>query len=79
MSTWCIYRLGSTRVHKCLCHPYMPEYSSASRALHVYVSICICEACKRCLSMEFGVIKLIGIDSIVVLIFYSFNDVFVSS
>ena len=29
--------------------------------------------------MEFGVMKLIGIDFIVVLIFYSFNNVFVSS
>ena len=29
--------------------------------------------------MEFGVMKLIGINFIVVLFFYSFNDVFVSS
>ena len=29
--------------------------------------------------MEFGVIKVIEIDFIVMLIFYSFNDVFVSS
>ena len=29
--------------------------------------------------MEFSVMKVIGIDFIVVLIFYSFNDVFVSS
>ena len=29
--------------------------------------------------MEFSVMKLIGIDFIVVLIFYSFNNVFVSS
>ena len=28
--------------------------------------------------MEFSVMKVIGIDFIVVLIFYSFNDVFVS-
>ena len=57
----------------------MSEYSSALQTLHVYVSICICEACKRSLSMELGVMKLIGIDFIVVLIFYSFNNVFVSS
>ena len=29
--------------------------------------------------MEFGVTKLIGIDFVVVLIFYSFNNVFVGS
>ena len=29
--------------------------------------------------MELSVMKVIGIDSVVVLIFYSFNDVFVSS
>ena len=29
--------------------------------------------------MEFGVMKLIGIDFIVVLILYSFNNIFVSS
>ena len=29
--------------------------------------------------MEFGVTKLIGINLVVVLIFYSFNNVFVSS
>ena len=73
-----IYRLGSMRVHKCLHCPYMPEYGSTSQKLHVYVSICICESCKRCLLMEFSVTKLIGINFIVVLIFYSLNNVFVS-
>ena len=57
----------------------MPEYGSTLQTLHVCVSIFICEACERCLSMEFGVMKVIGIDFIVVLIFYSLNDVFVSS
>ena len=36
-------------------------------------------ACEGCLLMAFNVMKLIGIDFIVVVIFYSFNDVFVSS
>ena len=79
MSIWHIYRLGSIRVHKHLRCPYMPEYGSESWTLHVYVSICICEACKRCLSMALSVMKVIGIDLVVVLIFYSFNNVFVSS
>ena len=79
MSTWCIYMLGSTRVHKRLCRPCMPEYSSESWTLHLYVCICICEACERYLSMELGVMKIIGVDFIVVWIFCSFNDVFISS
>ena len=78
MSTRCIYMSGSTRVHKCSHCPCMPEYSSKSRTLHIYACICICEACERCLSMALGVMKLIGIDFVVVLIFYSFNNVFVS-
>ena len=79
MSTWCIYMLGSTRVHKCSHHPCMSEYNSKLWTLHIYACICICEACERCLLMEFGVMKIIEVDLIVVLIFYSFKDVFVSS
>ena len=78
MSTQHIYMLGSTRVHKHSCHPCMPEYGSESRTPHTYACICICEACERCLSMALGVVKVIGIDFIVVLVFYSFNNVFVS-
>ena len=57
----------------------MPEYDSKSRTLHIYACICICEACEKCLLMEFGVMKIIEVNFIVVLIFYSFKDVFVSS
>ena len=57
----------------------MPEYDSESQTLCIYACICICEACERCLLMELGVMKIIGVDLIVVLIFYSFKDVFVSS
>ena len=79
MSPWCIYKSGSTRVHKYSRRPYMPECGSKSRTLCVYVSICICEACKRCLSMALDEMKVIGVGFIVILIFYSFNNVFVSS
>ena len=37
----------------------------------MYVSICIYKACERCLSMALGVMKVIGIDFVVILIFYS--------
>ena len=56
----------------------MPEYSSKSQTPHIYAYICSCEACERCLSMALGVMKVIGIDFVGVLIFYSFNNVFVS-
>ena len=79
MSIWHIYMLGSTRVHKHLRHPCMPEYGSESWTLCLYVCICICDACKRYLSMELSVMKIIGVDFIVVWIFCSFNDVFISS
>ena len=79
MSTWHIYMLGSTRVHKCLCRPCMPEYGSESWTLRIYACVCICKACERCLSMELSVMKIIEVDLIVVWIFYSFNNVFVSS
>ena len=79
MSTWRIYMSGSTRVHKCLCCPCMPEYGSESWTLRLYVCICICEACERYLSMELSVMKIIGADFVVVWIFCSFNDVFISS
>ena len=71
MCTWHIYSLGSTRVHKHSHCPCMPEYGSKSRT-HMYACICICEACKGCLSMALGVMKVIGIDFVVALIFYSF-------
>ena len=45
----------------------------------IMIYICIWEACKRYLSMAFGKTKLIEVDFSVVSIFYSFNDVFVSS
>ena len=60
-------------------HPCMPEYGSEPRTLHIYACICICKACKKCLSMELDVMKVIEVDLIVVWIFYSFNSVFVSS
>ena len=41
--------------------------------------VCIWMACEGCLLMAFSVMKLIGIDFVIVLIFYSFNNVFVSS
>ena len=56
----------------------MPEYGSESQTLHIYACVCICEACERCLSMELSAMKIIEVDSVVVWIFYSFNDVFVS-
>ena len=79
MSTWHIYMLGSTRVHKHLRRPCMPEYSSESWTLRIYACVCICKACERCLLMELNVMKIIEVDFVVVWIFYSFNDVFVSS
>ena len=79
MSIRHIYRSGSTRVHKCLRCPYTSEYGSTLQTPHVYVSICIWEACERCLLMEFSVMKLIGIDFDIISMFYSFNDAFVSS
>ena len=57
----------------------MPEYSSKPRTLHIYACVCICYACKRCLSMELSVMKIVEVDLIVVWIFYSFDSVFVSS
>ena len=71
--------LGSTRVYKCLCRPCMPEYGFELWTLHIYVCVCICEACERCLSMELSTMKTIEVDFVVIWIFYSFNDVFVSS
>ena len=62
MSIWHIYMLGSTRVHKRSRRPCMPEYGSEPRTLHLRVCICICEACERCLSMEYSVMKTVGID-----------------
>ena len=79
MSTRHKYMLGSTRVHKCSCCPCMPEYGSKSWTLCLYVCICICEACERYLLMELSVMKIIGVDFVVVWIFCSFNDVFISS
>ena len=70
---------GSTRVHKRSRRPCMPEYSSESWTLRLNVCICICEAYKRYLSMELSVMKIIGVDFIVVWIFCSFNDAFISS
>ena len=79
MSTQHIYMSGSTRVHKHLRRPCMPEYGSESWTLCLCVCICICEACERYLSMELSVMKIIGVDFIVVWIFCSFNDIFISS
>ena len=79
MSTQRIYMSGSTRVHKHSRCPCMPEYGSESQTLHIYACVCICEACERYLSMELSVMKIIGVDFIVVWIFCSFNDVFISS
>ena len=79
MSIQCIYMSVSTRVHKCLRRPCMPEYGSEPRTLHIYVCVCIYYACERCLSMELSVMKIVEVDLIVVWIFYSFNSVFVSS
>ena len=79
MSIQCIYMLGSTRVHKCSCRPCMPEYGSKSWTLRLCVCICICEACERYLLMELSVMKIIGVNFIVVWIFCSFNNVFISS
>ena len=72
MSTWRIYMSGSIRVHKRSCRPCMPEYGSEPRTLHLCVCICICEACEICLSMEYSIMKTVGIDFDVVRIFYSF-------
>ena len=66
MSIQHIYMLGSIRVHKCLRHPCMPEYGSESCTLNIYVCVCICEACERCLLMKLSVIKIIEVDFIVV-------------
>ena len=79
MSTRCIYMLGSTRVHKHLHCPCMPECGSESWTLHIYACVCICETCERCLLMELSVMKIVEVDFVVVWIFCSFNDVFVSS
>ena len=57
----------------------MPEYGSESQTLHLCACICICEACERCLLIELSVMKIIEVDFVVPGIFYSFNDVFVSS
>ena len=62
MSIRRIYMSGYTRVHKCLRCPCMPEYGSEPRTLHLCVCICIFEACERCLSMEYSVMKTVGID-----------------
>ena len=75
MSTWHIYMLWSTRVHKCLCHPCMPEYGSELQTLRIYACVCICEACERCLLMELSVMKIVEVDFVVVWIFYSFDNV----
>ena len=66
MSTWRIYMLGSTRVHKCLHHPCMSEYGSESQTLCIYACVCICEACERCLLMELSVMKIVEVDFVVV-------------
>ena len=79
MSIWRIYMSGSTRVHKCSCHHYMPEYGSEWWTLHIYACVCICEECERCLLIVLSVMKMIEVDFVVPWIFYSFNDVFVSS
>ena len=79
MSTWRIYMSGSMRVHKHSCCPWMPEYSSKPWTLRIYACICTCRACEKCLLMELDVMKVIEADLIVVWIFCSFNDVFVSS
>ena len=76
MSIWCIYSSGSIRVHK---HLLIRLNAAPNRKHFVCVSICIWMACEGCLSMAFNVIKLIGVDFDDILIFYSFNDVFVSS
>ena len=67
---------GSINVHVALC---MPIYNSELRTLHIYACVCICEACERCFLIELSVMKIIEINFIVVWIFYSFNDIFVSS
>ena len=73
MSTQRIYMSRSTRVHKHLRRPCMPEYGSESQTLHIYACVCICEACERCLLMELDVMKVIEVDLIIILIFYSFK------
>ena len=62
MSTRRIYMSGSIRVHKRSRHPCMPEYGSKLQTLRLCVCICICEACKSCLSMEYSIMKTVGID-----------------
>ena len=79
MSTCHIYMSGSTRVHKHSRHHCMPEYGSESWTLHVYACICICKAFERCLLIALSVMKVIEVDFIVVWLFYSFNDIFISS
>ena len=79
MSTQCIYMSGSTRVHKCSCRPCMPEYGSESWTSCIYACVCICEAWERCLLIALSVMKVIEVDFVVVWIFCSFKDVFVSS
>ena len=53
----------------------MPEYGSESQTLCIYACICIWKACKKCLLMKLDVMKIIEVNLIVVLIFYSFNNV----
>ena len=65
MSIRRIYMSGSTRVHKRSRRPCMPEYSSASRTLHIYACGCICEECERCLLIVLSVMKIVEVDFIV--------------
>ena len=53
--------VGSTRVHKHLRRPCMPEYGSEPQTLHIYVCVCICYACKRYLSMELSLMKIVEV------------------
>ena len=66
MSTWRIYMSGSIRVHKGSRCPYMPEYGSKLRTLHIYACVGICKICERCLLMELNVMKIIEVDFVVV-------------
>ena len=79
MSTRHICMSGSTKVHKRLRRPCMPEYGSESRTLCIYACICIYKACEKCFSIELDVMRVIETDLIAVWIFYSFNSVFISS
>ena len=42
------------------------EYGSNSQTLCIYVCVCICEACERCLLMELSVMKIVEVDFVVV-------------